>query len=60
MRNPGSNTRQYAAWDRGYAAFGKGLALKDNPHKVSDKVSKEWWQKGWEAAQQEVTDGRIR
>jgi len=53
MKNPGGNTRQYAAWDRGYAAFGKGLTLKDNPHKASDKVSKEWWQKGWEAAQQD-------
>lgn len=51
VKNPGGNTRQYAAWDRGYAAFGKGLTLKDNPHKASDKVSKEWWQKGWEAAQ---------
>lgn len=57
MKNPGSNTRQYVAWDRGYAAFGKGLALKDNPHKASDRVSKDWWQKGWAAAQREVTDG---
>lgn len=56
VENPGGNTRQYAAWDRGYSAYGKGLTLKDNPHK-GDKVSKEWWQKGWEAAQQEVTDG---
>lgn len=56
MKNPGGNTRQHSAWERGYVAHNKGLALKDNPHKGADSVSKEWWQKGWEAARKEVTD----
>lgn len=60
VKNPGGSTRAYAAWERGYMGYGKGLTLKDNPHRRTDKVSRSYWQMGWEAAQQEKGDGRVR
>lgn len=53
MKSEPGTTRQQCAYEGGERAKRKGLTLKDNPHKTTDKVSREWWQKGWEAALQE-------
>ena len=48
--NPGRNTREHCAWDRGRRAYAAGLLLKNNPHKKNTPACA-YWAKGWNAAE---------